>query len=194
MYARYINEYKQHSVKYGPNTAIFMLVGSFYELYDIPDADGEYQTSMKRATDILGIANVEKRGDAPGGKNGRFAGFGEPQLHKYAAMLTRELWTVVIIDQVKDATGKVRSRDVARILSPGTHVEISQSDPFYLAGLWLDAGDWSKESEAPSFGSVAIDLTTGEIHTYEGATTGRRTDWSSDSLLHFFRYISQKSL
>ena len=194
MYARYINEYKQHSVKYGPNTAIFMLVGSFYELYDIPDADGEYQTSMKRATDILGIANVEKRGDAPGGKNGRFAGFGEPQLHKYAAMLTRELWTVVIIDQVKDATGKVRSRDVARILSPGTHVEISQSDPFYLAGLWLDAGDWSKESEAPSFGSVAIDLTTGEIHTYEGATTGRRTDWSSDSLLHFFQVYQPKEL
>ena len=32
------------------------------------------------------------------------------------------------------------SRDVARILSPGTHVEAPQSENFYLAGMWLDAG------------------------------------------------------
>ena len=195
MYARYINEYKQHSAKYGPNTAIFMLVGSFYELYDIPNEDGEYQTSMKRATDILGIQNVEKKGDAPGGKNGRFAGFGAPQLHKYAAMLTRERWTVAVIDQQKDSTGKVKSRDVARILSAGTHVETSQSDPFYIAGLWLDGDNWSSDDAAPpTFGAVAIDLTTGEIHTYEGATTGRRTDWSSDTLLHFFQVYQPKEL
>jgi len=114
MYARYIKEYKHHEARFGPNTAIFLLVGSFYELYDIPDEAGEYQTSMKRATDILGIANVEKKGDAPGGKNGRFGGFGVAQLHKYAAMLTRENWTVVIIDQQKDEKGKVTSRETKK--------------------------------------------------------------------------------
>jgi len=196
MYARYINEYKTHSAKYGANTAIFMLVGSFYELYDIPTVDGEFQTSMKRATDILGIQNVEKRGDAPGGKNGRFAGFGVTQLHKYASMLTRENWTVVVIDQMKDTSGKVVTRDVARILSPGTHIENSQSDHFYLAGLWLDAGQWSQGAAvaAPHFAAVALDLTTGAISTYEAAASGQRDTWSADTLLHFFQVHQPKEL
>ena len=196
MYARYINEYKTHSAKYGANTAIFMLVGSFYELYDIPTVDGEFQTSMKRATDILGIQNVEKRGDAPGGKNGRFAGFGVTQLHKYASMLTRENWTVVVIDQMKDTSGKVVTRDVARILSPGTHIENSQSDHFYLAGLWLDAGQWSQGAAvaAPHFAATALDLTTGAISTYEAAASGQRDTWSADTLLHFFQVHQPKEL
>ena len=194
MYARYITEYKHYEGKYGPNTAIFLLVGSFYELYDIPNEAGEYQTSMKRAIDILGIANVEKKGDAPGGKNGRFGGFGVAQLHKYAAMLTRENWTVIVIDQVKDSKGKVTSRGVARILSAGTHVEASQSENFYLAGLWLDAGAWTDERTPPAFGVVALDLTTGAVQTYEGTTMGRRESWSSDTLLHFFQVHQPKEL
>ena len=194
MYARYITEYKHYESKYGPNTAIFLLVGSFYELYDIPNEAGEYQTSMKRAIDILGIANVEKKGDAPGGKNGRFGGFGTAQLHKYAAMLTRENWTVIVIDQVKDSKGKVTSRGVARILSAGTHVEASQSENFYLAGLWLDAGAWTDERAPPTFGVVALDLTTGAVQTYEGTAMGRRENWSSDTLLHFFQVHQPKEL
>ena len=194
MYARYIKEYKHYETKFGPNTAIFMLVGSFYELYDIPNEAGEYQTSMKRATDILGIANVEKKGDAPGGKNGRFGGFGTGQLHKYAAMLTRENWNVVVIDQQKDEKGKVTSRDVARILSPGTHVEASQSENFYLAGLWLDAGTWTDQRVAPRFGVTAMDLTTGSVKTFDGAASGRSDSWSSDTLLHFFQVHQPKEL
>jgi DNA mismatch repair protein MutS len=149
---------------------------------------------MKRAIDILGIANVEKKGDAPGGKNGRFGGFGVAQLHKYAGMLTRENWTVVVIDQVKDSKGKVTSRGVTRILSAGTHVEASQSENFYLAGLWLDVGTWTDDRAAPAFGVVALDLTTGSVRTYEGAATGRRDAWSSDSLLHFFQVHQPKEL
>ena len=190
MSTRYIKEYKHHSALLGPNTAIFMLVGSFYELYDNPTPDGEYQTSMKRATDILGIQNVEKKGE------GRFAGFGAAQLHKYAAMLTRENWQVVIIDQVKDAAGKVSSRDVVRILSPGTHIETSQADHFYLAGLWLDAGSWGGGGGAQpmTFAATAMDLTTGSVHTYEAATTGQRDSWSADTLLHFFQVHQPKEL
>ena len=194
MYARYIKEYKHYEAKYGPNTAIFMLVGSFYELYDIPTDTGEYQTSMKRATDILGIANVEKKGDAPGGKNGRFGGFGTGQLHKYAAMLTRENWTVVVIDQHKDEKGKVTSRDVARILSAGTHVEASQADSLYLAGLWLDAGAWTDQRAPPAAGAVALDLSTGAVRTFETTCAGRRDAWSSDTLLHFFQVHPPKEL
>ena len=125
MYDRSIREYRSHAAIYGPNTAVFILVGSFYELYDLPDpSTGEPQTSMRRAVDILGIALKVKKGDGPGGRDGLFAGFPETQLHKFAALLTRENWTVVVIDQIKSATGtKVLERQVARILSPATHIE-----------------------------------------------------------------------
>jgi len=194
MYEQYIREYHHHAATYGPNVAIFMLVGSFYELYDIPNDAGEYQTSMKRAVEILGIANVEKRGDAPQGKNGRFAGFGAPQLHKYAGMLTHQNWTVVVIDQEKDSTGRVKNRSVARILSAGTHIEASQSENFWLAGLWLDPGAWTDQRLPPRFGVTAIDLTTGAVKTFEGAATGRCDAWSSDTLFHFFQVHQPKEL
>ena len=195
MYEKYIQTYRIHAHTYGPSTAIFMLVGSFYELYDIPDANGEAQTSMKRAVDILGIQLKVKKGDAPGGRDGLFAGFPESQLHKFAALLTRENWTVVVIDQEKDSRGKVTERHVARILSPGTHVEASPGDAFYLGGLWLEGDAWATEAQTPpSFAAVAIDLTTGAVTSYEGAATGRRDAWSSDELLHFFQVHPMKEL
>jgi DNA mismatch repair protein MutS len=197
MYDKYISAYKHHSVTYGPNTAIFMLVGSFYELYDIVDpSTGEGQTSMKRAVEILGIQLVKKDKDAPKGRDGYFAGFKDAQLHKYATPLTREGWTVVVIDQMKDDSGRVQSREVSRILSPATHVEASQSDTLYLGGLWMQAASWTDTGLAtpPTFAAVAADLMTGAMHTYEGATTGRTDAWSSDGLLHFFQVHPPKEL
>ena len=185
MFTKYIQEYTHHSAIYGVNTAIFLLVGSFYELYDIYDENGEGQTSFERATTILGIQKVAK-GD------GLFsAGFKDSSLHKFATMLTRENWTVVIIDQVKDERGSVSSRDVARILSPGTHIENTGSDSFFTGGLWID-GQW-QSNDSPRFAAAVIELTTGAIHTYEGVVTGR-SEWSSDSLLHFFQVHQPKEL
>ena len=51
-----------------------MLVGGFYELYDVIDREsGEPKTSMKRAVEILGIQLKIKEKDA-GGLDGLFAG------------------------------------------------------------------------------------------------------------------------
>ncbi len=198
MYEKYIKSYKHHQQTYGSCTAVFMLVGSFYELYDIPLETGDGQTSMKRAVEIMGIQLKVKKGDAPGGRDrignanplggsapastdGWFAGFPESQLHKFAALLTRENWTVVVIDQAKDANGKVTDRAVARILSPGTHVEASAGEAFYLGGLWLEGETWSEDSLArgdpPSYAAAVIDLTTGGVFTFEGVATGRRDAW-----------------
>ncbi len=186
MFETYVRLYKHHTAHYGPNTAIFLLVGSFYELYDIQDKDGNGQTSYETAVSILGIQKVPK------GDRLFSAGFKDSSLHKYASMLTRENWTVVVVDQVKDDKGAVSSRDVARILSPGTHIENTGADSFYTAGLWLDA-EWLMHT-APAFAAVAFDLTTGGTYTYEGKATGHRDTWSSDSLLHFFQVHPPREL
>ena len=185
MFTTYIERYKQYSAQYGVNTAIFLLVGSFYELYDIFDKDGEGQTSFGRATAILGIQKVSK------GEGLFSAGFKDSSLQKFATMLTRENWTVVVVDQIKDENGAISSRDVTRILSPGTHIENTGSDSFYTAGLWLDSS-W-QSNEPLRFAATVIEVTTGAIHTYEGQATGRG-DWSSDSLLHFFQVHQPKEV
>jgi len=92
MREEYVKLYKEYSQKYGPNTCIFLEVGKFYEMYDaINELTGFGETSMQRAVTILGIQLSIK-------ENILFAGIPEQSLHKFASLLTREGWTVVVVD------------------------------------------------------------------------------------------------
>lgn len=189
MYEIYKKAYLHHAVKYGVDTAIFYQVGKFYEMYDWLDATTAVpQTSMQRAVEILGIQLSPKKGDGPGGTDGLFAGIPEQSLHKYATLLTKVGWTLVVYDQVKDSKGTVATRAVSRILSPGTHIESAQKDAVYIAGIWLEESPWlTGNREPPTFSVVATDLTTGRTITYEGATVGKRDSWTADGAFHFFQ-------
>jgi DNA mismatch repair protein MutS len=145
MYDEYGLHYKQYSEKYGPKTALFLMVGSFYELYDVQDkTTGETLYNIKEVTDFLGIQLTPKK-DLPasyslnGAKQGLFAGFPDYTLHKHAARLTSTGWTVVVIDQVKDTkSGKVLKRQVSRVLSPSTHIEaMSVTETPYMTVLFF---------------------------------------------------------
>jgi DNA mismatch repair protein MutS len=188
---KYVAMYHGYKNKYGANTAILMLVGSFYELYDILDLKTrEPQTSAKQAVERMGITLTVKKGNGPNGADTLFAGFPEPQLHKFANLLTRENWTVVVVDQKKNARGAVEGREVVRILSPGTHAEGAATDVLYVGGLWLESTGWGA---APRFAAAVLDVTTGQSHTYEGVTYGKGA-WSSDDLIHFFQVFPPKEL
>lgn len=194
---QYIGLHNTHSAMYGPNTAILMLVGTFYELYDIPDpVSKEPQTSMKRAIDLMGIKLTTKVGNGPNGCDTLFGGFPEDQLHKFANLLTRENWTVIVLDQKKSTRGKVESREIVRILSPGTHIESSTTDTLYVGGLWLSPASWTDThaSTPPSFAAAVVDITTGATHTFESTTSGTKTLWSSDDLVHFFQVYSPREI
>jgi DNA mismatch repair protein MutS len=165
-----------------------MLVGGFYELYDVIDpTTGEPKTSMKRAVEILGIQLKLKKGDAAG-QDGLFAGFPKDSLMKYVALLTRENWTVAVLDQV-DVVGKQRKdRTLARIYSPGTTE--GGNDAVFLGGIWFQ----EVLGEAPIFSAAAVDLTTGCMTTYSGRATGKQDSWTTDDLVHFFQVHSPKEL
>ena len=192
MYEEYLNAYKRHSSIYGADTAIFYQVGKFYEFYDwVATKTGETHTSMKRFIDILGVRTTIRKEASPESTDGLFAGVPEQSLHKYAALLTRLGWTVVVYDQVKDAKGAVKSRDVSRILTPGTHVEAAADTATYIAGVWLQAGVWGTQ-EPPVFATMALDLTTGKSLTYEGRASGKRNSWTTDDIFHFFQVYLPK--
>jgi len=189
MYEEYFKAYRHHSPIHGADTAIFYQVGKFYEFYDLVDCKtGETQTSMKKFVDILNIRITVRKEDGPNKEDGLFAGVPEQSLHKYAALLTRAGWVVVVYDQVKDSKGAVKSRDVSRILTPGTHVEAATGEAAaaYMAGLWIQMSPWGSQ-EAPTFACMALDLTTGKSITYEGRTSGKRNSWTADEIFHFFQ-------
>jgi len=137
MYNEYFELYTTYTQKYGAKTAIFLMVGSFYELYDMQDPEtGDTQCNVREIVDHLGIQLSKKKEE--NGKECLFAGFPDYVMHKWAGRLTSTGWTVVIVDQVKNAAGKVKERKVSRILSPSTHIEnISANETAYIATLFL---------------------------------------------------------
>ena len=178
MYEEYGTAYQTYKAKYGSKTAIFLMVGAFYELYDIQDrVTGETVFNVKEVCDFLGIAVTQKRDLPKGHENsfGLFAGFPDYTLHKHAARLTANGWTVVVIDQVKDEKGlKVLRREVARILSPSTHVEaMDQFQTPYLTVLVF---------HNLQFGLATLDLTTGTTMTYHGQGQGHTDVWTADDI------------
>ena len=181
----YIKSYKEHSAVYGPNTCIFLEVGSFYEMYDILDEDsGLGSTSMSQAVEILNIQLSMPK------KNELFAGVPSYTLHKYAALLTKNGWTVVVINQIKNIQDKVVERRVHQILSPGTHVEVASNDAFYVGTLYF------KEvvARAPKFSITIADISTGISTSFAGQLEGKYASWNFDTLMHFCQIHPLKEL
>ena len=193
MYLEYNELYTTYTKQYGPRTAIFYCVGSFYEIYGIQDPEtGQVNNNARELADILGLQLTVRKGDAPDGKDGLFSGFPDYALHKWAARLTSAGWTVVVVDQIKNAAGKVLRREVSRILSPSTHVEaMPANETPYLTCIFIEE---VAAAAAPSFGVATLDLTTGTTISYSGAATGRQDIWTADDLVQFLSIHSPKEV
>lgn len=196
MFQEYIAYFKEYSQKYGPNTAIFLQVGSFYELYDIQQMDtNETQCNVRTIVDYLGIQLSTKKGDFADNEVGLFAGFPDYVLHKWASRLTSAGWTVVVVEQIKDHRGKVKERKVSRILTPASHVEAALStETPYVLQLFFTSPIGSMGNAPPHFGAALLDLTTATTHTYSGATVGRPDTWTADTILQMIHVFSPKEV
>jgi DNA mismatch repair protein MutS len=188
MYDLYEKFYKEYVEKYGEKTAIFLQVGSFYELYDTVDqTTGRTHCNVRDLVDYLGIQVTVRKGDGMKGGDGLFAGVPEYTLHKWAGRLTQSGWTVVVVDQVKDRTGRVTDRAVSRILSPGTHIEaMGETDIASFIAVWFDMPQW---------GAAMFDLTTGVTKTAAGIIHGDiHTGWTADELVQFIQISSPREI
>lgn len=167
MIQTYKSLYDKYQALYGDDTCIFLLVGKFYELYDVinPQTESPY-TSILRAARIMNI-QVTKKEDGS-----FFAGIPEQSRDKFAQTLTSRGWTVVIVDQVKNSANKVIDRITARILSPGTHVEMAGQERMSVASVYFCPGN-------TGFATSVNDLTTGEVFSLQTN--------EADSILHMFQ-------
>lgn len=183
MYQEYLENYNEQIKKFGPKVAIFLMVGIFYEMYDIMDPEtGIGKTSFSELIDLLGLKVSVKKGEGPGGLDGLVAGIPDYSVHKWAAKLTQLGWTVVLVEQVKNVQGKVIKRNVERILTPGTHIEAATADDLFITFCCIDEHEGK---EAPHISMASIDLTTGRLHVFSGQAQGSEEAWTSNEAVQF---------
>jgi DNA mismatch repair protein MutS len=181
MYEEYLENYVEQTKKFGQKVAIFLMVGIFYEMYDVMNPEtGETKTSFSSLIDLLGLKVSVKKGEGPNGLDGLVAGIPDYSVHKWAGKLTQLGWTVVLIEQVKNSQGKVIKRNVERILTPGTHVEAATSADLYITFVSL-----LESVNAPVLAVTALDLTTGHLHVFETNAQGSKESWTSSDLVQF---------
>lgn len=183
MYQEYLDNYTEYSKKFGSKVAIFLMVGIFYEMYDVVNPEtGESKTTFNELVDLLGLKVSHKKGEGPDGLDGIVAGIPDYTVHKWAGKLTQLGWTVILIEQVKNVAGKVIKREVQRILTPGSHVEAASSADLYLTFVSLVKAN---PSEAPYIAVTALDLTTGHLHVFETQAEGTSEAWTSNDIVQF---------
>jgi len=199
MYEEYLSHYKTYTTKFGPKVAIFLMVGIFYEMYDERDPEtGQTKTTLSELVDLLGLKVSIKKGEGPSGSkyDGLVAGIPDYTVHKWSARLTQLGWTVVLIEQVKNAAGKVIDRKVQRILTPGSHVEAiteygSSTGDLYLTFVTITSDGLNRP---PLLATAAIDLTTGYLHVFETPAQGTEDAWTCDSLVQFMELYPPKEV
>ena len=120
MYAQYLAWYQGHRAKYGPQTAVLMQVGKFFEIYDrLNLTDNSTNTNIREIADLCSLNLSESRESDTSIK--LFGGFPEQSLPKFERQLLDAGYTVVIVVQKKNSRGDVEERTVERISSPGIY-------------------------------------------------------------------------
>ena len=173
MLSLYQTLYKNYS-SYGPKRCVFLQVGSFYELYDSVDSQGDTLTPIRKAAEIMNIALSE---ETKGQETFLKAGVPDYKLHKFSQVLTQQGWTVIVVDQVRDAAGNIIDRVPSRILSPGTHHETATRDRMSVAGIYVAGA---------KYGISVIDIPTGDVFSLETS--------SASEILHMTQVYNVKEI
>jgi len=172
MLTLYQKLYTDYKLKHKGELAVLLLVGKFYELYDMINKEtGEGSNTTKRAAERM---NIVLKTEEVRGETVLKAGIPEQSLHKFSQLLTQDGWTVIVVDQKKGTDGSVIDRVPVRILSAGTHFEIASSERMSIASIYI----------GETYGASVIDITTGEAFSFSSA--------SADEILHMFQVYSVK--
>ena len=177
MYTQYLAWYQRHLAKYGPNTAVLMQVGKFFELYDRLNLETNItQTNIREIADLCSL-NLSENPDPENSKLLKlFGGFPEMSLPKFEKQLLDAGFTVVIVVQKKNAKGDVEERIVERISSPGIYESrysagrLEDTNDNCLLGLMIDTNDLKSKY----VGLAAIDIQSGQT-------------WSTETILNFIQ-------
>jgi DNA mismatch repair protein MutS len=169
----YFKHFDDHVARFGQKTAILLEVGKFFEFYDyVHKTTGVARTNVQTLAELCGCV-AEPRASSDPAYHRLFWGFPVASLNKYERVLVNAGYTVVVIVQVKDATGDVKERRVDHIGSPGTFMEGSvgqtvRREEQCMLGLYIEPYvDTSLRQQHWTVASTAFDIMTGKAVSTE---------------------------
>lgn len=165
---------------YGENTVIFMEVGAFFEIYQ-SDKVGLAQEISNSLNIVLTRKN--KNITKVDLKNPALCGVPTVSLDKHLDKLTQEnKWTIIFVTQVGESPNI--TREVSKIISPGTNVDYIQSEDYnFIASLFIEKA----KDNIVYCGLSMIDLSTGKVLSYENYGTKHDKNLALDEVKNIIR-------
>lgn len=175
--SEYLKIFEKYSAKYGEKTAVFMQVGSFYEIMGV-DNETEKIGNAAEMSKILNVILTRKNKKILQNsmQNPLMLGFPCLALNKYIPVLLNEDHTIVIVEQIKAGAGFRRS--VSNVISPSTHIDSSDDDN-YLMLIYVD--------KHQHIGMSAISVVTGSSVVHECCFDPADKDLPLDDALSFIK-------
>jgi DNA mismatch repair protein MutS len=153
--------HEQTIEKHGNKSVVFMMVGSFYELYAVSLDDVQIGPDLYALSDILNVCVTRKDKKKPHSlSNVLMLGFPDHSVAKFKKILLDEGYTIVIVDQVTPPPNP--RRDIVETCSPGTVMssDYDRDSDNYLASIYIDSGEINDKT-VHSCGLTLINVQTG---------------------------------
>ena len=207
------NVYKE---KYGQNTVVLYQVGSFFEIYSFFISKSNEISNITEIQNISSICNlnIAKKqayiGEnvdinidiLPFPKNSAdisgwvksipkseivMAGFRDYSLDKFINIITDGGYTAVVYVQDKDATGKVITRKLDAVHSPGTYISETSSNALSnnVLSIWVEIIKSSRTTDRIIIGCANINIFTGQSSIFEYETVFQMNPTTFDDLEKF---------
>lgn len=193
----YLDDLEREIKKHGENTAHFIQIGDFYEMYGVQYADGSYRGNLPRISDLTSLNSSVKKTCVGGDKDNvvYMIGFPMRALDKFLNMMVDQFgWTVVVEKQDEQKSGT--SRSILGVFSPGTNVR-SYRESNNLVSIYLE----SSKSQYLNPGQVnlycgmsSLDCLTGEACLYETYGVYEPNSLSFDEVQKFINVKSPREV
>lgn len=211
--------------KYGPKTIILYQVGSFFEMYSLFISKSNEVSSITDIESVSSICNlnIAKKqlylGDnvdisapfLPFPKDSTkikqwiqhnprseivMAGFRDYSLEKFVNIITDSGYTTVVYIQEKDSTGKVITRKLDSVNSPGTYISENSSNLLSnnILSLWIHVVKSSKSPDKVIIGCANINIFTGQSAIFEYETNFQINPTTFDELEKFISEFSPNEI
>lgn len=172
IYEDYIDKHYEYTKKYGENTILLMMVGSFYELYSI----FENGPNLDEISKLLNIVVTRKDKAIPESeKNPRMCGFQMNSFDKFLEILTENNYTAVVYNQRKEinihATNKkdrkIVTRELSGVFTKSININSAQkNNNNYLVCIYISNDEQKKAKPLKSTGLSCVDLSTGHVQVH----------------------------
>ena len=168
IYDEYFDYVSTNIEKYGKQTAVFMQVGSFYEMYGLKKDGIITKSNIQEITSMCGL-QVSTKMEGHGGYI-IMAGVPDHSIEKFLRIIVQRDYTVCLYDQHKE--GKKTWRTLSQVYSKGTVLYEYENDDSQRSNniccIWAKKyKKMNNKSPFIAFGMSFINVMSGQVYMFE---------------------------